>query len=1096
MESFTRTRKLPTSPAHGLRLAFARSRVLAAATIFAALFAPSATEAQRRVELVIASTTDVHGRLRGWDYYANAADPARSLAGAATIVDSIRRQNPDRTLLVDAGDLLQGNPLTFVAARVRRQPVHPVIASMNAMRYDAAVIGNHEFNYGVPLLRAAMGQAGFPFLAANVREASGKNFAAPYTIVQRSGVKVGIVGATTPGSMVWDRDNLRAERLTVTDIVPAVRKSVGDARRAGADVIVVLLHSGLSGEASYDTVATGLPSENVAARVPREIDGIDAVIFGHSHRELIDSTVNGAILVQPRNWAASVGVATLVVERRNGKWQVASHRGQSVRVAGHAESPVVLAAHATTHQNAVEWSTTSIGRTAVRLRADSARVVDVPIIDLVNEVMRREGKADLAATAAFSLDAAIDTGAISVASLSRLYPYDNTLRVVKVTGAQLRAFIEHSSRYYRSLDANGRAPTGGIIDPTVPGYNFDVVSGADYTIDLRLPLGSRVTQLEFRGRAVQPTDTFTLALNNYRQGGGGGFSMLAGAPVVYDRDTDIRQLLIDEVKRVGVLDASKYASVNWKLEPAAAVRAALAEQTRGRGAESGGGAPSSASAAGAAKPSAAGASGAGRTVRVIAISDFHAALVPLVDSAGRARGGAVALAGALAKAQSECTGSCVSLIVDGGDLFSGAPASDWDAGRPTVAVANAIGVTAGALGNHEFDFGMDTLRMRLRELRHAVLGANVLGPDGKRPSWIRSDTMITRGGIRIGIVGAAGKHTATSTVRRNVRGLTFTDPAPVISERVRALRAAGAQVVISVLHDGARCESGLATGCRGNGLEIAGALTDRPDVFVMGHAHWNVQTQVKGMPVMQATSSGRAIAITDLSLDGAPTRAEVRSVTLDANTPVSAAVDSIVRAAVSRVRTRLERPVATIAESMGQNGDQFALGNLVADAARSTARTDFAVWNNEGIRADLPAGRLLYGGVHQISPFGNVVVRMRLRGSDLLKSAEQWVRGRGPSVHVSGLTIEYDSTRAAGSRIVRITMPDGTPIVGTRVYTLALNNYMADDEGRFRPVGIITEEILTVRDIDMLARFLETRPQPVRGSAERRVRQAGGTTTR
>ncbi len=681
-----------------------------------------------------------------------------------------------------------------------------------------------------------------------------------------------------------------------------------------------------------------------------------------------------------------------------------------------------------------------------------------------------------------------------MASLSKLYPYDNTLRVVKVSGAQLKAFLEHSSRYYRSLDANGRVPANGIVDASVPGYNFDVVSGADYTIDLRQPMGSRVTGLAVRGRAVQPTDTFTLALNNYRAGGGGGFGMLSGVPVVYDRETDIRQLLIDEVKRVGTLDPARYANTNWKLEPAAAIAAAYAEQTRGRTAEAGGSAPGATRAPTGTSPrgAAAGALGPGRIVRVIALSDFHAALVPQTDSSGRARGGAVALAAALSTAQSECSGNCVSVIVDGGDLFTGAPASDWDGGRPTVAIFNRLGIDAGALGNHEFDFGIDTLRQRLGELRYSVLGANVLGPDGTRPSWIRSDTMITRGGVRIGIVGAAGKHTATSTVRRNVRGLTFAEPAPVISERVRALRAAGAQFVISVVHDGARCEEGLATGCRGTGLDIAAALTDRPDVFVMAHAHWNVQTLVSGMPVMQVTSNGRAIAIADVSLDGAAPRTEVRSVTLDASTPVNPAVDSIVRTAVARVRTRLERPVATIAERMRRDGNQYALGNLVADAARSVARTDFAVWNSDGIRADLPAGKLLYGGVHNLSPFGNVVVRMRLRGSDLLKNAEQWVRGRGPSVHVSGLTVEYDSTRAVGSRIVRLVLPNGTPIIGTKVYSLALNNYMADDEGRFRPTGIVTEEILTVRDIDMLARYLETRPQPVRVSGEPRVRAVSG----
>jgi len=170
------------------------------------------------------------------------------------------------------------------------------------------------------------------------------------------------------------------------------------------------------------------------------------------------------------------------------------------------------------------------------------------------------------------------------------------LRVLRVTGAQLRAFLEHSARYYRSLDANGAVPVGGLIDAAIPGFNFDVVSGADYSIDLRQPVGQRIGPIRVSGREVSATDTFTLALNNYRAGGGGGFSMLAGAPVVWSREIDIRQLIIDEVTRAAAagkaLDPRDYAARNWSLQPATAISAAYAEQNRGRAAESGGRPPS------------------------------------------------------------------------------------------------------------------------------------------------------------------------------------------------------------------------------------------------------------------------------------------------------------------------------------------------------------------------------------------------------------------------------------------------------------------------------------------------------------------------
>ena len=189
--------------------------------------------------LRIAATTDVHGHVRGWDYYQNRADPVRGLTRAATIIDSVRRANPGRVILVDAGDLLQGTPLAYVAARVTKSRRNPIITAMNIMHYDAVAIGNHEFNYGVPYLDSAVAEAAFPMLAANVTRAGWTHAYAPFTIVTRAGVRVGIIGATTPGSDLWDASNLTKARMHVGDIVPAVRAAVAQARAKGVDAIVV-----------------------------------------------------------------------------------------------------------------------------------------------------------------------------------------------------------------------------------------------------------------------------------------------------------------------------------------------------------------------------------------------------------------------------------------------------------------------------------------------------------------------------------------------------------------------------------------------------------------------------------------------------------------------------------------------------------------------------------------------------------------------------------------------------------------------------------------------------------------------------------------
>ena len=524
------------------------------------------------LDLVVAATTDVHGRIRGWDYYADTPDSTRGLARAATIIDSLRRVSPVLPIVVDAGDFLQGNPLAYVTARVDTTMPNPIIAAMNAVQYDAVAIGNHEFNYGLPTLRRAMRQADFPMLAANAKRPDGSQRFASWAVSTRHGVKVAIVGATTPGSMLWDRDNL-AGQVVIRDIVPDVRTSVRDARNAGAAVVIVVVHSGLDEPSSYDTVGTSVASENVAARLAHEVAGIDLIVYGHSHRQMADTVIGTTLLMQPKNWATSVAVAHLGLAYRDGHWHVISRRSSLVQAAHHREAPQVVAVSQEGHRAAIRYATTPIGTTPVAWRADSARVVDTPLIDFILEVERRATGAQLASTAAFSLDANLSAGPITVARMAALYPYDNTLRAIRITGAQLREYLEQSARYF------ARRSDGSMgTDPKIPGYNYDMVAGVDYTIDLAKPAGERIASLTFDGRPVIPTDTFTMALNNYRQTGGGGFAMLRDTPVVYDRQQEIRDLLIDEVRRKGTLLPADYFHPNWRLLPPSAIGQLMTRQ--------------------------------------------------------------------------------------------------------------------------------------------------------------------------------------------------------------------------------------------------------------------------------------------------------------------------------------------------------------------------------------------------------------------------------------------------------------------------------------------------------------------------------------
>ncbi|MBA3673035.1 MAG: 5'-nucleotidase C-terminal domain-containing protein, partial [Gemmatimonadaceae bacterium] len=775
-------------------------------------------------------------------------------------MDSVRAANAGRVILLDAGDLLQGNSATYMAARVAPAGTpHPVIAAMNAMQYDAAAIGNHEFNYGVPFLEGAIAQARFPFLATNAYRPDGRRAFGSFVIVERAGVKVGIVGATTPGALVWDRENL-AGRIVLRDIVPEVRVAVGEARAAGAEVVLVTMHSGLSGESSYDTVATAIPSENVAARVAREVSGIDLILYGHSHQEVADTVINGVLLMQPKNWATSVAIAHLDVRRTAGRVTVTAKRSSLVQAARHAESPAVLAATRPNHEATIAWVTAPIGRTPVAWRADSARVADTPLIDFILEVERRTAGADLASTAAFSLDARLDSGVITSARLQALYPYDNTLRAIRISGRQLREYLEQSARYYATA-ADGSAS----VDPSIPGFNFDIVSGADYTLDVSRPVGQRVTRLEVTGKPVAPADTFTMALNNYRQTGGGGYTMLAGAPVVYDKQQEIRQLLVEEVRRRGTILPQDYFQSNWRIEPATAV-GRLYELLRRDARED-------AHAVG--TPSAARTPAAPRRprpatrLRILGTNDFHGALEPRPDATDRRRGGAAYVAAAISRAKEGCVApACETILLDGGDEFQGTPASNLAFGRPVVQLFNQIGLAAGALGNHEFDWGQDTLRARMRDARYRILGANVRYADGRDVPWIRDDTLVTRGALKIGVIGIATVSTPSTTRASNVADLRFLEPAPIVDSLARRLRARGADYVVVIAHAGAFCGRDGASDCNGEIIELAKALHEPIDAIVSGHTHSLVDTDVGGVPVVQARSSGTAIDVVDLESTG------------------------------------------------------------------------------------------------------------------------------------------------------------------------------------------------------------------------------------
>ncbi len=546
--------------------------------------------ANHQETITVMATTDVHGYELNWDYFNNRPFTTETgLAKVATLVDQVRAdRGRDHTLLLDNGDTIQGSSLVQYYAKVEpfteTGGTHPMAIAMNAMGYDAMVVGNHEFNYGVPFLRAFEDQLDFPVLGANVMEWGTMSPAfTPYVIERvkvqgQKPIRVGILGVTTPGSAIWDKSNVTGV-VSFEGGVEIASKYVPMMLDDGADVVIVLAHSGATTGSSY---GDAIPwPENFARLLAEQVPGIDAIVAGHSHRdipgEIITNDVTGenVLLSQPLNWGRRLTVMDFDLQKVKGQWQVMATSSETLQVTGVAEDPTLLSLLAEPHQRTVEYVNSVIGTSLAEMSLASARYEDTAALDFINHVQSEMVRAGLAGTpyeslpvlsiaAPFNRSAGIPEGDVSVRDVAGMYIYDNTLLAVQLTGAQLQDYLEYSAGYFHDPGFSGPY-TPDQVAGTKPDYNYDVIAGLSYEIDISQPVGSRIRNLSYNGAPIDPTADFAVAINNYRQNGGGGFPHVAAAPILFNPLADIREGIIDWVQVNGVIDPAVFASVDWQL---------------------------------------------------------------------------------------------------------------------------------------------------------------------------------------------------------------------------------------------------------------------------------------------------------------------------------------------------------------------------------------------------------------------------------------------------------------------------------------------------------------------------------------------------
>lgn len=504
--------------------------------------------------LRVLTTTDVHGHVMPADSFSLRPEN-QGWAKLATLIRQAR-DGHGPSILVDCGDELEGEPINYVRNVLHPDLPDPSIAVMNALGYSAMAVGNHEYNFGLGILRGAEKQAAFPFLSANTLDAAtGRPAFKPYVMVKAGGLNVAIVGFTTPWIPNWEEPanyaGLRFEDIVATakTIIPKLRT------KEKADLVIVAMHSGLG------KVDGRVGDENEALRLADQVPGIDAILTGHTHQP-ISTTHKGVPILQAWCWGKALGVLDLTLRKQAGRWTVLASQPQLIDPDDATpQDPEVLALTAGLRDLTDRY----LGTLATNLETDLdgrwARIEDTPLLQLLHTVMRQATGAQLAAAACNSTGIFIPKGPTSVRQFYALEPYEDHVAVIRITGAQLKAYLEHAAAYFTY------SWKPGLFDPAIPGYDYDMVDGAAYALDLGKPVGQRVVGLSVGGQPVKPDQTFTLALTTYRLRGGGGYLDaigFSGGPLSITSQS-LRNLLLSYV--LAHPDLALAPDNNWRTIP-------------------------------------------------------------------------------------------------------------------------------------------------------------------------------------------------------------------------------------------------------------------------------------------------------------------------------------------------------------------------------------------------------------------------------------------------------------------------------------------------------------------------------------------------